>query len=383
MAMLRIRTGGAELEVPDYASLHSMQAGGLIGPDAEIETEEGWKPVAPPPTSTPTGDDPWAAWNEVDERKAEQIYETYVQKDEAQRASPPKEDEAAELPIAAVVPMPRPVISSRPKAAREAEPSAHPPPIERVAQPRSMAPTVPFEPVSAYSPPPTLEKAALPTRSSFGVPDPPREEPSRQAPKQTPNRPDEALLRPGRIIAYVVGGLLVLGGIVAAVEMGTSTEPNGMSVSSAKPKGALKTDEVLDPLVQVERELRAIGLGEVHEVTRDGDLGDGILIDLQKLRLDVERVDAPVLRWVGRKQEDPEQAEVHVTFRSTGELDRELGAIALVVGRYKLRYSIDIPIVEALFTVDGMLRSQMLDDKVAEQFYANRTTLKEVLGFHK
>ena len=360
MPMMRIRTGGAELEIPDDDALRSMQVNGLIGPDAEIATDDGWKPLDPPPSEAAQGDDPWAAWNDVDANTAEQIYETYVHRD----------DDAAELSSAAVSPMPRPVISSPRVPSPPPEVAAVPPVPASLYPP--IHPVVPLV-LLAAEPVDTPAPWAAPVRGPRAQP----ASPTAGAPEPTP------VLRAGRVLGFVAAGLLILGGIAAAIEMSTNPAPAGLSVTSAKPADLPKRVPDTDPLIEVERGLRAVGLGEPHEVVREGDLGDGILIDLQKLRLDVERVDAPVTRWVGRKLEDPDQAEVHVTFRSNGELPRELGAIALVVGRYKLRYSIDIPVVEAMWLEGEDYRSRMLDAKKAEQFFAARATLDQVLEIPK
>jgi hypothetical protein len=160
------------------------------------------------------------------------------------------------------------------------------------------------------------------------------------------------------------------------VELASPDQTEVMSVSSERPPTAVD----LDPLADVERELRAASLGDLHEVSRPGDLGDGILVDLQKLRIDVQRVDAPVTRWVGRKNDHPAEAEVHITFTTSGELDRELGAIALVVGRYKKRYTIDMPVIEGIWERDGEHKSRAIDAKLAEQFAQDRITLSTLLG---
>jgi hypothetical protein len=174
----------------------------------------------------------------------------------------------------------------------------------------------------------------------------------------------------------ILGGLAILGGGWVILEM---TSPDQIGVISVS-RSSQTSPKPLDPLEEVEAELRSASLGDLHEVRQPGDLGDGILIDLQKLRLDVTRVDAPVTKWVGRKKDDPDEATVTVTFQSAGELDRELGAIGLVVGRYKLKYVIDFSSIEAIWERDGEHKSRLLDQKLAEQFAQSRIHLPQLLG---
>jgi hypothetical protein len=87
-----------------------------------------------------------------------------------------------------------------------------------------------------------------------------------------------------------------------------------------------------------------------------------------------------VTKWLGRKNDDPDQAEVHVIFHTSGELEHELGAIALVVGRYKRRYTIDIPVVEAIWRNGEQHMARELDAKKAELFFEGRLTLGQVLA---
>ncbi|MBM4389938.1 MAG: hypothetical protein FJ090_02340 [Deltaproteobacteria bacterium] len=191
---------------------------------------------------------------------------------------------------------------------------------------------------------------------------------------------DTIRLGPQSILGLVLVILLLVGGGWGLYQLSRPVTASVNSVSSAQPVPPREQTGATAVLAGVEAELRSVTLGEVREVRKAGDLEDAVLIELQELRLDVERVDAPVGRWGGKKRDDPVVAEVRVRFRSAGKLDRELGAIAMVVGRYKQAYVIDIPVVEATWISGGKTWSKMLDAKLAELFVQGRASLDQVLG---
>lgn len=131
------------------------------------------------------------------------------------------------------------------------------------------------------------------------------------------------------------------------------------------------------PYGMVEQELRTALVGEVRPVQAPGELGDALMIDLQNLRIDVTSVDAPVTQWSGRNKDVPRTAEIHVTLGSDQEVDRQIAAVALTVGRYKRALRLDIPLVEVVVkSVEGDLRTT-IDAKRAEELYIGRISLDQ------
>lgn len=377
---MRIRTGGVEIDVADEAELQSLRSKGLLGSDTDIWRDGRWTPLDAPPVAPVKpamgprgGDDPWAAWSGTDEAAAEEALDAYAR----------KEPEPVDLPVSAMSPMARPiVVTQRPlelpaEALSPVEESAAgaAPILESTLDPITAPPASPRPP-----PPRTPPQGLPPVPDALGAPPPRRPRPTDAPPATVIDDRDVIRLSPLRILGFVLVGLLLVGGGWVLYQLSRPMTAGVNSVSSAQPVPPREETGAAAVLAAVEAELRSVSLGDVREVRKPGDLGDAVLIELQELRLDVERVDAPVGKWGGKKRDDPVMAEVRVSFRSGGKLDRELGAIAMVVGRYKQAYIIDIPVVEARWSSGGETRSKMIDAKLAESFVQGRASLAQVLG---
>lgn len=357
MAAIRIRTGGVEVEVDDEASLDDMRRRGLLGADAERLTSQGWQVIHRPARPSPSAAaDPWAAWSDVDEHAAEAALETIT-------ARPG--DDLAELPIGAVTPMPNPIITSRPKNLAGSAPVAAPTAASPVVSPARVPP-----PISPAASPPS----SLPPLSGGQLIDFPSR-PRTTTPTLTrPAPPPPPLVRPWRVVGMILVGVSIAGGLWAVAEM---SRPVSQPVLSVAPP---VTPKEIDPFKALEADLRAAPLGDVREVHRPGDLGDALLIELQQLGVEIVSVDATVTRWTGRKSDVPAAAELRVTFRPSESLNRDLGAILIATGRYKLHYKLDVPVLEATMSTDEGLQATTLDPALAEKFAQSRIGLKVALG---
>ncbi|GDX80277.1 hypothetical protein LBMAG42_20880 [Deltaproteobacteria bacterium] len=356
MAAIRIRTGGVEVDVDDEASLDDMRRRGLLGADAERLTSQGWQVIhrlaRPSPSAAA---DPWAAWSDVDEHAAEAALETIT-------ARPG--DDLVELPIGAVTPMPNPIVTSRPKNLAGTAVPAPPPAASPVVSPARVPPAVPVAaPPSSLPPLAGGQLIDFPSRPRTTTPTLTR-----------PPAPPPPLVRPWRVLGMILVGVSIAGGLWAVAEM---TRPVSQPVLSVAPP---VTPKAVDPFKALEAELRAAPLGDVREVHRPGDLGDALLIELQQLGLEIVSVNATVTRWSGRKSDLPAAAEVRVTFRPSESLNRDLGAILIAAGRYKLHYKLDIPVLEATMSTDEGLQATVLDPSLAEKFAQSRIGLKAALG---
>lgn len=361
MAAIRIRTGGVEVDVDDEASLDAMRRKGLLGADAERLTSQGWQVIDRPPRGTaPPAADPWAAWSDVDEHAAEAALETIT-------ARPG--DDLVELPIGAVTPMPNPIVTSRPRnlAVTSAGTAGAAPPAAAAAD---VSPARPPPP----SPLPGSSPASLPPLAGGQLIDFPSR-PRTTTPTLTrPPAPPPPLVRPWRVLGMILVGVSIAGGLWAVAEM---SRPVSQPVLSVAPPAVPPT---LDPFKAIEADLRAAPLGDVREVHRPGDLGDALLIELQQLGVEVVSVNATVTRWTGRKDDVPAAAEMRITFRPSDALNRDLGAILIATGRYKLHYKLDVPVLEATMSTDEGLAATALDSALAEKFAQSRIGLKAALG---
>lgn len=349
MATIRVRSDGVELELADEVELEGMRARGLLDPGAERWDGEAWVLLARTSRAARAAD-PWSAWSAADAGVA---------------APPPPEDDVADLPVAAVAPMPRPVVSrgidAIPDVAitplpDEAPATAAPPPVA-APRPRPTPPPTP----PPTTPVPPGEVIDFPRRAR---------EPVRPPPSAAP----VPLVRPGRLFGMILVLMLLLGGAWAVLELSSPTAAPVVSVGKAR------TPRPVDPLAAVEAELRKAHIGPVREVRGPGDLDDALLLDLQQLGVQVVSVRAPVVRWTGRKKDDPAAAEVHVTFKPGPDQNRDLGAIGLAVGRYKLKYNLQVDPFEIIMEGDRTRAATTLDPAVAERFVQGRATLSELVA---
>lgn len=216
--------------------------------------------------------------------------------------------------------------------------------------------------------------------------------PARRPPPDVPTLRERApapvpLVRMSRLLMWVGVGTTVLAlalwFVRATGELDTGIDPArppepvpeepGEAPSPApEPEGS--------DLAQLDQELRAGLRSEVRAIHSDDELGDALLSDLLNLRSTVRDVKATVIKWTGRKQDLPHTAEVRVTLDGPAELDRQLLAVGLVVGRYKRTHRMEVPLLEVYVPGDAGLRKLVLDSARAEAYYEQRIGPAEFLG---
>jgi hypothetical protein len=127
----------------------------------------------------------------------------------------------------------------------------------------------------------------------------------------------------------------------------------------------------------MEQELRSTLTPTPRLIAVPGDFTNALTVELVQQRVDIRTADGNVTKWIGRKGDEPRIAEVRIVYRSRGEISRELGAIGLVVGRYKRLYRLDMPVFEV--TEEGTGGTTKIDPERAEAFYQARITLQAFL----
>jgi hypothetical protein len=385
----RIRRGGSERTVAGEAAIRAQVASGEVRPTDEVATATGWIRVDQHPVlrGALRGADPWAAWSDVDSVDAASLYRKMV--------DTPAPDEVAELPSDALTPMfevnggelnggelnggegnrrvvDRTEDTDKPYEVEAPVPAKRPPP----------RPPVPIEAVRATRPaaPPPFE---LPSDSGAEVIAFPRQRapardlvlpPSSRRPKAPP-----PLLRTSRVLAMVLVGVFAVMLGYAWIRMSAYTGA-GAGTFEARTTPVVPSAEAIappSPLVELDAQLRADLTPHPRDVKAKGDLSNALMIELLRQRLDVVDATGNVTKWIGRKGDEPKIAEVRISYRSGGDMSRELGAIALVVGRYKRFYRMDVPVFEV--TELGTRGLTKIDAEKAEAYYQARLTLEGLL----
>ncbi len=362
-----VRQNGRQFWAGDLDAVIRMLGDGRLTRADEVYVENKWMLIADhPPFARTTKADPFEAWNDADGVDADSAYQSYVAADAPRglHSVPRPADVAPRPPVplrAAPTPPPptpptrepvRPPVRAVSSAAPEADP-------DEETDPGIRQPTPPRGEVIDFPRPPAPRPIPISA--------PP---PSRRAPRVAP-----PLVRPGRVLAYIVVGALGLGAWFSWVRWAGTTDV-GISEAPKARAVAIVTDTELD---KVDRGLRALLAADPRPIKGEGALADALLVDLQHMRIDVVTVDAVVTESTGRTGEQPVSANLRVVLASSNDLDRTVGAIALVVGRYARSYRLSFPEVSIVLKTAEGERVRSLDAKRAEEYYMDRVSLEKML----
>jgi hypothetical protein len=393
MAEIRLRRDGIESPHGSLDEIRKLLRVGHATAADEIWRDGRWLPLGQVPelrALATGGGDPWAAWAETENIDADVVVRDYT-------ARAP-----AELPRRDATPVARPTVTRRPADPLSVpeinttgggglpqvitwpdrdEPSSAPPNLARAVtpDPGAQAPAVP--------PAPTAAGTRVPP--AFGgevveLPRPARRREREVAPVRREGR--EATRAAGRISRLLLLGVSLL--VLATTLYGLvrlSSLPGAAGPGPIVPGGAGAPEpnpvEAADArYVAMEEELRAADLGRPRPVTERPHLGDALLVELQHLGVAVADVQANVTRWTGRRRDDPAAAEIHVVLRGGGNPERDVGAVALVVGRYMQAYALDVPILDLRWRGREEDRLLALPASRCEDFARRRLPLSRLLA---
>jgi len=231
---------------------------------------------------------------------------------------------------------------------------------------------------------PARARAALEDPASF----------LRGAREEPPARGPLANVRPALIVMTIavcaIGALLVVSWVEHASnqqfarasgvqfdEVAPAADPSTQP-SSGGPSAEAQADAFYE---QMELSLRNRMVSGCSTIEREDDLDTALRIELSRLGVQVQSIHAPVLTWGGRHGDVPLAVEIKIWYEGhADQLDRELGAIGLVVGKYAQNYSLDVRSFELLLQgADGGARKRDLDPAAARQFYMRRISMLEFL----
>jgi len=107
-----------------------------------------------------------------------------------------------------------------------------------------------------------------------------------------------------------------------------------------------------------------------------------LLIELRRVRLDVAWARVKIETWAGRNKDVPENVRFQVRIRGRADdLDRDLGALGLVLGKYIQHYGLEAQGIEVLLEDEaGSVRQVRMHPDSARRFFTHRMSLEEFLG---
>lgn len=401
MAGYRIRRGTQEFPVSDLDSLVKLARDGRLVPEDPVLVGEEWVRADSLAALRPhLGADPWSIWENAERLDAEAVYRAALAAgeqvadltDEQLRPLMVLEAKSSE---AAVAPEPD-VLPLTPSAAATPEPAATPD-AGRAPPEMSWNPPPPVE----SRPPDKKPDDRRPELSlvAGGQPHSDRRKPSSEKPRteRAPDgtelirlpRPRELLdpprperrppsgLRPLRLITWLFVGLIVA--MLGWVSYRLGNPPQVTATDGNQTRSEQPTAPDPEPVQLLEKELRIALPPNPRAVVEAGDLPDNLTIELQQMAVDVVTVDATVTKWAGRKEDQPQVAEIHITIRPSEALERDMGAIGLVVGRYVTLYRLSVPVFEVFVVTDNQAAKRDFDAARASSFYEERLSLQDWL----
>ncbi len=420
---VRVLIDDREVRVDGLDGVVALARAGRIHGRTQVSLpgSRSWQPASSIPevaAALPAGGDPWSAWDDMDDSAADDAFESYAERTdevtlpasslEALEPEPLEEPPSIEeLPVGALSPIANPaspapdeerlVAKRKPRPAAEGGPRS---PGSAASGGKVIAfPSLPEggrrarRPVQssaqpAEEPVPLPEVARLP---AAGLPPVDLPDPRDFLPKAPPKPPGTRWWRVSLVGGGILAAMLAVNWYVTWTASltfpppGAPMAPPAPAVAAA-PAPALPPPPIDDarpdtpvdsPYIEMEADLRALLLDSPREIAADGQLEDALLIELRRLRVQTTGIEAPVLTWAGRKKDVPQSAEIHIHYTSRpGELDRELGAIGLVVGRYVHTFALEVPVLDVVVDgLEGGARLVTLDPDAARKLYLKRIDL--------
>jgi len=106
------------------------------------------------------------------------------------------------------------------------------------------------------------------------------------------------------------------------------------------------------------------------------DLASALLLELSNMKLGPVKVSAPVVSWTGAQNDVVEVADIEVRLTTSGSIERELGAVGLVVGKYLQHYGFEVRNFAVVVTgEDGVSRKRQIEPTAARHLWSGRKDL--------
>ena len=370
-----VRTEDGEIEVEDLDSLVSLARQGKIGRATAVRLEGGdWGPVEQiPEVAKVLRRDPWSAW-ENEGQDAESLLKDFERPaaPEVPQTSPAAKAPVLEdLPASAVAPIEEeapPPTAVPPQMAPPAAAGVRRPPGEVIAFPRSTPPSV-------------QGSHALDIDAHLGTLSP-------------ADRPAVARKPPGMwhqinwlrmmlIAAISVGGTMTWVWYVHTTSTAHFThKPKKITIPDAPVVRAKPMPKPpVSPYASLEEGLREQLMEGILDISGEEQFEDALHIELRRVRLDVAWVRVKIKSWVGRKKDVPQDVRFQIRLRGRAdELDRDLGALGLVIGKYVQHFGIEAEKIDVLMEDEAAgVRQVSMDPNSARRFFTHRMSLEDFL----
>jgi hypothetical protein len=367
-----IRTEEGEREVADLDSLVGLARQGRIGRATLVQLDDSeWAPVDRiPEVASVFRRDPWSAWQgESDD--GEDLLKAFEQPSAERPVRPEAPDRSAveDLPASAVAPIPerKPV----PDVGRPALPA----PASASSSVRRPGGEVIAFPGAEH--PQSDGAHALDFRPSK----PPA--PESKGPSLTGVLYQINWLRMALIVVLGLGGTGTYVWYVHTVSTSSFIHrpPKRVSPKAVFATKSLAAVPPVSPFEGMEQALRDQLMEGILDIGGEEAFEVALLIELRRVRLDVAWARVKIESWAGRNKDIPEKVRFQVRLRGRADdLDQDLGALGLVLGKYIQHYGLETIAIEVLLEDEsGSVRQVRMQSSSARRFFTHRMSLEEFL----
>jgi len=380
MASFEIKTDGRTLKVDDVEALVSAVRSGKVGRAAKVRPAKAKKWIRAdevPEVAALFSAAVWSAWEQdVDESVLDAFQEPEKPKLHKPEPTPtqPPVDRVEELPVSAVAPV---GAVEEPEVAEE--------PISREALlSEDFTPSETTHPIKRRRPPAkVIDFPGRDTPASDGSN-------ALDLRRQRAHAENKADRRPIRWLPILLLGSIGLGGMlmwVWYVDMHATADfvPKKRSVATKasipEPMTPEVIAEVVSPYDTLEDELREQLMEGILDITGESEFEDALLIELRRVRVDVRSVRVKIQSWAGRKNDVPDEVSFNLkVVAHDGELDRDLGALGLVLGKYIQHYGLQATELNIILSADDGMRKLQMNPEKSRRYFTHRLSLERFLS---
>lgn len=153
------------------------------------------------------------------------------------------------------------------------------------------------------------------------------------------------------------------------------------SASLGAPLAEAEVEEVISPYDTLEDLTREQMMEGILDIPGETEFEDALLIELRRVRVDVRSVRVKIDSWAGRKNDVPDGVTFNLKVMARdGELDRDLGALGLVMGKYIQHYGLQVNALNIILGADDGLRKLQMNPETARRYFTHRVSLERFLS---
>jgi hypothetical protein len=151
--------------------------------------------------------------------------------------------------------------------------------------------------------------------------------------------------------------------------------------SLGAPLAEAEVEAVISPYDTLEDLTREQMMEGILDIPGETEFEDALLIELRRVRVDVRSVRVKIESWAGRKNDVPDGVTFNLKVMARdGELDRDLGALGLVMGKYIQHYGLQVNALNIILGADDGLRKLQMNPETARRYFTHRVSLERFLS---